>query len=71
MRKSYLTLFLQLVMITGFAQTTGIGQWRDHLPYNNCISVKEVGSRIYCATAYSVFYYDKEDNSIQRINKIN
>jgi ribosomal protein S11 len=58
-------------MITGFAQTTGIGQWRDHLPYNNCISVKEVGSRIYCATPYSVFYYDKEDNSIQRINKIN
>jgi hypothetical protein len=59
-------------MITGFAQTTGIGQWRDHqLPYNNCIAVKEVGSRIYCATQYSVFYYDKADNSVQRINKVN
>ena len=71
MRKSFITLFLQLIMITGFSQTTGIGQWRDHLPYNNCISVKEVGSRIYCATQYSVFYYDKTDNSIQRINKVN
>ena len=71
MRNSFISLFLFLVMITGFAQTTGIGQWRDHLPYSNCIAVKEVGSRIYCATPYSIFYYDKEDNSIQRINKIN
>ncbi len=71
MRNSIISLFLFLVMITGFAQTTGIGQWRDHLPYSNCIAVKEVGSRIYCATPYSIFYYDKEDNSIQRINKIN
>ncbi|TRZ74804.1 MAG: T9SS C-terminal target domain-containing protein [Bacteroidetes bacterium] len=71
MRNSIISLFLFLVMITGFAQTTGIGQWRDHLPYSHCIAVKEVGSRIYCATPYSIFYYDKEDNSIQRINKIN
>ncbi len=71
MRNSTLSLFLFLSSITGFAQTTGIGQWRDHLPYSQCIAVKEVGSRIYSATPYSVFYYDKEDNSIQRINKIN
>jgi hypothetical protein len=30
-----------------------------------------VGSRIYCATPFSLFYYDKDDNSIQRVNKIN
>jgi ribosomal protein S11 len=71
MRNSFISLFLFLVTITGFAQTTGIGQWRDHLPYSQCIAVKEVGSRIYCATPYSIFYYDKEDNSIQRVNKIN
>ncbi|MGA2823405.1 MAG: hypothetical protein ABSE72_07745, partial [Bacteroidales bacterium] len=71
MRNSFISLFLFWVTITGFAQTTGIGQWRDHLPYSQCIAVKEVGSRIYCATVYSLFYYDKEDNSIQRINKIN
>jgi len=71
MRNSFISLFFFLLTITGFAQTTGIGQWRDHLPYSHCIAVKEVGSRIYCATPYSIFYYDKEDNSIQRINKIN
>ncbi len=71
MRNLFITLFLFLVTFTSFAQTTGIGQWREHLPYSQCISVKEVGSKIYCATPYSIFYYDKEDNSIQRISKIN
>jgi len=71
MRNSFISLFLLLSTFTGFAQTTGIGQWRDQLPYSDCIAVKEAGSRIYCATPYSIFYYDKEDNSIQRINKIN
>jgi len=70
--RNFLTsLSFFLLTITGFSQTTGIGQWRDHLPYSQCIAVKEVGSRIYCATTYSIFYYDKEDNSVQRINKIN
>jgi hypothetical protein len=71
MRNLFIVLFLFQVTITGFTQTTGIGQWREHLPYSQCIAVKEVGSRIYCATPYSIFYYDKEDNSVQRISKIN
>ncbi|MCX6246542.1 MAG: T9SS type A sorting domain-containing protein [Bacteroidetes bacterium] len=71
MRNSLFTLLLFLVTVTGLAQTTGIGQWRDHLPYSQCISVKEVGSRMYCATPYAVFYFDKSDNSIQRISKVN
>jgi hypothetical protein len=71
MRKTLISLFLFFSVATGFTQTTGIGQWRDHLPYSQCIAVKEAGSRIYCATSYSLFYFDKEDNSIQRINKIN
>jgi hypothetical protein len=70
-RTSFITLSFILFTITGFTQTTGIGQWREHLPYSQCIAVKEAGSRIYCATPYSIFYYDKEDNSIQRISKIN
>ena len=71
MRNLFITLSLFLISISSFTQTTGIGQWREHLPYSQCIAVKEVGSRIYCATPYSIFYYDKEDNSIQRISKIN
>ncbi|MCX6288019.1 MAG: T9SS type A sorting domain-containing protein [Bacteroidetes bacterium] len=47
-----------------------IGQWRDELPYNYCNSVAEAGNRIYSSTPYALFYFDKEDNSITRITKI-
>ncbi|MCX6245009.1 MAG: hypothetical protein NTU98_09925 [Bacteroidetes bacterium] len=70
-RYLFIPLFVFLFSLTTFAQVTGIGQWRDHLPYSQCIAVKEVGSRIYCATSFSLFYFDQEDNSIQRLNKIN
>ncbi|MCX6234554.1 MAG: T9SS type A sorting domain-containing protein [Bacteroidetes bacterium] len=52
------------------AQEIGIGEWRDHLPYYTGISVTEAGSRIYCATSSAMFYYDKEDNSVQRVTKV-
>jgi len=52
------------------AQSSGIGEWQDYLPYNNCKAVVQGGSRIYCATPYSLFYVDKTDNSITRLNKV-
>jgi len=53
------------------SQGLPIGQWRDHLPYKQAIGVANVGERIYCATPYSMFYFDKSDNSVNRLNKIN
>ncbi|MBK7030980.1 MAG: hypothetical protein IPH45_18020 [Bacteroidales bacterium] len=53
------------------AQVIGIGQWRDHLPYNKAISVATGDNRIYAATASSIYYFDKDDNSIGRRNKVN
>jgi streptogramin lyase len=54
-----------------FSQEIGIGEWRDHLPYSNSISLTEVENKIFCATPYSVFYYNKEDYSVQRLTKVN
>ena len=54
-----------------FSQEIGIGEWRDHLPYSNSISLTEVGNKIFCATPYSIFYYDKEDYSVARLTKVN
>jgi hypothetical protein len=67
-------IFLSLiffVFMPGFSQQVPIGQWRDELPYNQGISVAEAGSRIYCATPYAIFYYDKSDNTVIRLTKIN
>ena len=69
-RVSFLVFFIFFVL-RAFSQQIGIGEWRDELPYYMCISVTEDDSKIYSATPYALFYFDKEDNSVQRITKIN
>ena len=70
-----ITIFLCLVILLSqnpsFSQEVGIGQWRDHLPYDYATKVEEFNSGIYCATPYSMFYFDREDNTIHRLSKVN
>lgn len=70
--KLKLTLLL-IVCFSGYlmSQDLSIGQWRDHLPYNKCISVAVAENRVYAATDNSIFYFDKTDNSLNRKNKVN
>ncbi len=63
-------LFFIFLSINLFSQIA-IDQWRDHLPYHSTISVADAGEKIYCATPYSLFYYDKTDYSINRLTKVN
>ena len=61
-----------LVSASLYAQDgVSIGNWRTHLPYQKVIAVEPVGNKIYAATEYELFYYDKQDNSINILNKIN
>ncbi|MHC1706682.1 MAG: T9SS type A sorting domain-containing protein [Bacteroidales bacterium] len=68
-----LSLFSVFIFFTLNVNSQGIaiGQWRDHLPYSKGISVAEAGNKIYCATPSSVFHFDKSDNSIERLTKVN
>ena len=72
MYQRLLTISLLLLLSVGsvYAQDIAIGEWRDHLPYKNTISVTASDQNIYCATPYSIFYYDKNDNSITRLTTI-
>jgi hypothetical protein len=54
--------------ISIFAQKA---EWSDHLPYAKTISVAECDHKIYCATPYSMFYYNKDDHSVNRLSKVN
>jgi len=65
-------LALLLIPLTLLSQSPQIpiGQWRDELPYNYCNSVAEAGNKIYASTPYALIVYDKDDNSISRITKI-
>ena len=63
---------LVAVLFPLYAQTQiAIGEWRDHLPYLRTIAVVDAGDRVYCATDYSLFYYDKTDYTITRLTKVN
>lgn len=71
-RISTLFTILSLIQILpAKCQEIGIGSWRDHLPYREVISITDAGSRIYAATPYAIFYLDLEDNSVNRVTKIN
>lgn len=66
-----LILIIQFsVTLALFSQEVGIGEWRDHLPYKSTVSVTASNENIYCATPYSIFYYNKSDNSITRFTRI-
>jgi hypothetical protein len=55
----------------GTAQDIPIGDWRDHLPYSDAVSVSFGDNKVYCATNSAVFIYDMEDQSIERLNLVN
>lgn len=54
-----------------FSQGFEIGSWKEYLPYHKVINVANINNLYYAATPYSIYYYDSEDNSIERLNKIN
>lgn len=64
-------IFLQLFFFSFiYAQETGIGEWRDHLPYNSTLSVTGGNGKIYCASPFSIFYFNKNDNTLNRMTRI-
>jgi hypothetical protein len=65
----FLFIFI-FVGITAMAQNR-VGVWRSHLPYSNASKIVLSGSKVYCATDGGLFYYDKSDNSIEKISKEN
>lgn len=62
---------LSLLSLNVLPQGIGIGQWRDHLPYDYATNVEEFGNLVFAATPYSLFYYDREYNSVHRLSKVN
>ncbi|MDB4303162.1 hypothetical protein N9934_00030 [Desulfosarcina sp.] len=68
------SIILFLLIITfGYnlnAQEIGIGEWRDHLPYRTGVSVAPGDNKVYCAAEQSLFYYIPEDNSVNKLSRV-
>ena len=63
-------LFVITLGINTIAQEIGIGEWRDHLPYNYGVSVTAGDGKIYCASEKSLFYYLPSDNSVNKLSRV-
>ena len=65
-------LFALFISLCTAAQNSlpPIGLWREHLPYQNAVSVTASEKKIYCATPYSLFSVQKETKEIERISRV-
>ena len=66
MKKFLLLLFPLFIQ----GQDVPIGFWKDYLSYSSASYITEADNRIYCVTFGSLFYIDKEDNTINRMSKV-
>jgi len=71
MLKRILFILILLQSILTIAQDIPVGDWRDHLPYSDAVSVSYGDNVVYCATNSAVFTYDISDNLIERLNLVN
>ena len=64
-------LFLFLFPICIYSQDASIGQWKNYLSYNSASHIAEAKDKIYCVSSEGLFFVNKEDQTINRISKIN
>lgn len=48
-----------------------VGQWTDHLNYSNAVSVVKAGPLVYCSNGSGLVKYNADDNSVEKLTKIN
>jgi len=67
-----ITISLLFLLLTSYflQAQIGIEEWREHSPYYKTISVTEGKNRIYCATPYSLFYYDRNEDALGRMSTV-
>jgi hypothetical protein len=65
-----LSLIINIIPKPGWSQIPK-NTWRDHLNYNKAKVIALAGDKVYCATDYALFYYNKPDNSIHKLTPIN
>ena len=67
---SVLTILLIIIVFKINAQI-GVGEWRDHLPFNYAIAVTESSGKVYVASESGVFSYSKSSHNIEKMTKAN
>ena len=66
-----IALIFAILTLSFVANAQKIGEWTAHTPGMNVISVDVMHEKIFAATPYDIFYYNTNDNSINRLSKVN
>lgn len=66
-----LSLFLMFLTTTSIAQDIAIGAWKAHLPFRKGVSVTQSADKVFLAYESQIAVVDKEELSIERLNKVN
>lgn len=53
------------------AQDVSIGSWKDYQSYRSSSHISESKNKVYCVSSGALFYVNKNDNTINRLSKIN
>jgi len=53
------------------APSVAVGQWRSHLPFGKVTCIEKVDRKVYAGCGAGLFVYDLEDESLERITKVN
>ncbi len=72
MNRKLLLSFISLFILynIGISQGIGIGEWRMHTPLNKISHITGGDGKIYGASSSGVLYYDTEDNSLNKLTKV-
>lgn len=62
-----IALMMPFIML---GQNASIGSWKNYKSYNAASYICEAENKIYCVAGGSLFYVDKNDQSITRLSKI-
>ncbi len=68
--QQFLMLTALLVLLPELKADVPVGHWRHHLPNNRIFHIEETPGRIVGATTYGLVVFNKDDNSVERINKV-
>ena len=68
-RLTIILLLLLFVKVNGINAQIPVDEWRDHFPYITATSVLKANDRIFCLTPHALFYYNLEDNSVEKLSR--
>ena len=69
--KPFLLLLAAFFMCLVVRSQSAIGVWKDYLNYSRTIDVDILNEKVYTATRNAVFIYNTDDNSLERLSKVN